>query len=103
MVKDIIDGIKGTEARAAAIIEDARKEKAGLIARAKDDARKIVEGAEAKGKDIVKEALEKAKGEAAAKVKEIAAREAKAREVVRGDASRRVDQAVEIIIKKMTG
>jgi vacuolar-type H+-ATPase subunit H len=103
MVKDIIDGIKGTEAEAAGIVEKARKEKAGLIAKAKDDARKMIEAAEAGGKDIVKQALGRAREEAAAKVEEIAAREAKDLETVRREASGRIDQAVEIIIKKMTG
>jgi vacuolar-type H+-ATPase subunit H len=103
MVKDIIDGIKGTEVKAAGILEDARKQKADLIARAKDDARSIIGDAETGGRDIVKKALGRAKEEAAGKVEEIAAREAKDIEAVRAEASGKVDQAVDIIIKKMTG
>ena len=103
MVKDIIDGIKNTEAQAAGILEEARKQKADLVARAKEDARKIVEEAETGGRDIVRQALDRAKQDAAAKVEEIAAREAKDLEAVRAEASGRVDQAVDIIIKKITG
>jgi vacuolar-type H+-ATPase subunit H len=103
MVKDIIEGIKGTEAEAAGIIEKARKEKAEIIAKAKDDARKMIEAAETDGKDTVKQALARAREEAAAKVEEIAAREAKDLETVRREASGRIDRAVEIIVKKMMG
>lgn len=103
MVKDIIEGIKSTEAEAAGIIEKAKKEKAEIIAKAKDDARKMIEAAEAGGKDIIKQALVRAGEEATAKVKEIAAREAKDLEAVRREAAGRIDQAVEIIIKKMMG
>jgi vacuolar-type H+-ATPase subunit H len=103
MVKDIIDGIKNTEAQAAGILEEARKQKADLVARAKEDARKIVEEAETGGRDIVRQALDRAKQDAAAKVEEIAAREAKDLEAVRAEASGRVHQAVDIIIKKITG
>jgi len=103
MVKDIIDGIKSTEARADGIIQDAMKEKAGIIARAREDSRKIADDAEARGKDIVKAALERAREEAARKVEEIAEREAGDVEAVRRDATQRLDQAVDIIIEKMTG
>jgi vacuolar-type H+-ATPase subunit H len=103
MVKDIIDGIRDTETKAAGILEEARKQKAEIIAGAKDDARKTVEDAEARGKDIVKAALEQAKKDAAGKVEEIAAREAIDLEAVRAEASGRISKAVEIIIKKMTG
>ena len=103
MVKDIIDGIKNTEVEAAGILEDARKQRADLIAKAKEDARKIVEDAEAGGRDLVKKALDRAKEDAARKIEEIAAREAVDLEAVRAEASGRVNQAVDIIIKKMTG
>ncbi len=103
MVKDIIDGIKGTEVKAAGILDAARKDRAALLAKAKDDARKIVEDAEAGGRDIVKKALDRAKEDAAAKLDEIAAREAKDLETLRTEASGRINQAVDIIIKKMTG
>jgi vacuolar-type H+-ATPase subunit H len=103
MVKDIIDGIKSTEVKAAGILEDARKQKADIIAKAKDDARKIVEDSEAGGRDIVKAALEQAREDAAKKIEEIAAREAVDLEAVRAEASGRVNQAVDIIINKMTG
>jgi len=103
MVKDIIDGIKSTEVKAAGILEGARKQKADLIAKAKDDARKVVEDAEAGGRDIVKKALDRAREDAAKRIEEIAAREAVDLEAVRAEASGRVDQAVDIIIKKMTG
>ena len=103
MVKDIIDGIKSAEVKAAGIVEAAGKQKADLIARARDDARKIVEDAEAGGRDIVKKALDGAGQDAAGKVEEIAAREARDLEAIRAEASGRVDRAVDIIIKKITG
>jgi len=103
MVKDIIDGIKNTEVEAAGILEGARKQRADLIAKAKEDARKIVEDAEAGGRDLVKKALDRAKEDAARKIEEIAAREAVDLEALRAEASGKVNQAVDIIIKKMTG
>ena len=50
MVKEIIEGIKETEAKAAEIIEEAKKRKAAMIAKARDDARKKVDEARKRGR-----------------------------------------------------
>ncbi len=101
MVKDIIDGIKATEAEAAGIVEEARKQKGELIAEAREAARKGIEDAGKQGVEQVKRALEGARKEAERKMEEIAAGEASEREKVRQDAGRNISGAVEVVIERM--
>jgi len=101
MVKDIIDGIKATEAKAAGIVEEARKKKGALVTEAREAARKGIEDAGKQGREQVKQALEGARKEAERKIEEIAAGEASECEKVRQAAARNVSRAVEVVIERM--
>jgi vacuolar-type H+-ATPase subunit H len=101
MVKDIIDGIKETEAKAAGIVEEARKKKGELIAAAREAARKGIEDAGKQGGEQVKQALERAGKEAERRIEEIDAGEASDREEVRQAAARNVSRAVETVIERV--
>ena len=101
MVKDIIDGIKETEAKAAGIVEEARKKKGELIGAARDAARKGIEDAGKQGGEQVKRALEGARKEAERRIEEIAGSEAAECEKVRQAAARNVSRAVETVIERV--
>ena len=101
MVKDVIDGIKQAEAKAAGIVEEARKNRGSLVAEAREAARRAVEDARKQGADGVKRALEGAQKDAEHKTEEIARTEAGEREKVRQSAARNVSKAVEIVIERM--
>ncbi len=101
MVKDVIDSIKATEAKAAGIIEDARKKKGELVAAAREGARKGIEDAGKQGGEQVKQALKRAGKEAERKIEEIAAGEASECEKVRQAATRNVSRAAEVVIERM--
>jgi vacuolar-type H+-ATPase subunit H len=101
MVKDIIDGIRDTESRAAGILEEARKKRAEIVARARDEARKIIEKAHADGKEAVKQAVTNAQTEADARIAAIAAEEEKTRKRVVESSSGNVGKAVDFVIERM--
>ena len=101
MVKDVIDGIKATEAGAARVIEEAKRKRAENIARAKEEARAMVESARTQGGVEVKQALERAGEEAARRTDEIAKAEDEEREKLRRSSSGNIPKAVEAVIKRM--
>lgn len=101
MVKDVIDGIKETEAKAAGIVEEARKKKGESVAEAREAARKGIEDAGKQGGEQVKHALEGARKETERRIEEIAAGEASECEKVRQAAARNVSMAVEAVIERM--
>jgi V/A-type H+-transporting ATPase subunit G/H len=101
MVKEIIDGIKETEARAANIVEEARKKKAEIVAKAKDEARKSVEQAHEQARETVKQALEAAAAEAERKVAEIKTQGQSERELLKQAAGQNISKAVEVVIERM--
>ena len=101
MVKEVIDGIKATEANAERVIEDARKKKAEIVAKAREEARDLVESSRTKGAAAVKEALGKAEQEASRRTEEIAKGELKTRETLRQSSSGNIPRAVDAVIKRM--
>jgi len=101
MVKDIIDGIRETEAKASGILEEARKKRAEIVAEAGDEARKIIETAHADGKAGIKLAVENAQTEADAKIAAIAAEEDETRKRVIDSSSGNVSKAVDFVIERM--
>ena len=101
MVRDVIDGIKEAEAKAAGIVEDARKKKGELVAAAREAARKGIEDAGKQGGEQVKQALERAGKEAERKIEGTAIGEASECEQVRQAAARNVSRAVETVIERM--
>jgi vacuolar-type H+-ATPase subunit H len=101
MVKDVIDGIKATEAEAARVIEEARRKKAEDVAGAKEEARAMVENARKQGADEVRQALERAGEEAARRTAEIAEAEEQERQKLRRSSSGNIPKAVEAVIKRM--
>ena len=101
MVRDVIEGIKETEAEAEAIVEKARTKKAELIAKAREEARDLVEQARKQGAERMKQALEKAREDADRKSGEIANEEARMGEDVRRSSSKNVPRAVEVVIERM--
>ncbi|MFH1313272.1 MAG: HrpE/YscL family type III secretion apparatus protein [Candidatus Eisenbacteria bacterium] len=101
MVKEVIDGIKATEASAARLIEDARKKKAEIVAKAREEAKSLVEGARTKGAADVKQALGKAEEEASRRTEEIAGDEQKTREALQQSSSGNIPKAVDAVIKRM--
>ena len=101
MVKDVIDGIKETEVRAAAIVEEARRRRAQLVGKAREEGRSLMATAHEQGKQLVKQALETGQKDAERKVEEIAAEEKATREKVRQASSRNISRAVETVIERM--
>lgn len=101
MVKDIIDGIKETEAKAAGALEEARKKRAEIVAAARDEAREIIEKAHADGKEGIKLAVTGAQTEADAKIAAIAAEEDETRKRVIASSSGNIGKAVEFVIERM--
>ena len=101
MVKDIIDGIRETEAKAAGILEEARKKRAETVAGARDEARKIIEKAHTDGKETVKLAVTNAQTEADAKIAAIAAEEEETRKRVITSSSGNVGKAVDFVIERI--
>jgi len=101
MVKDVIEGIKATEEKAAGLVEEARRKKADKIAKAKDEARTIIDDARKQGSDRVKQALERAGDEASRRAEEIAKAEEDERETLLRSSSGNVPKAVEAVIKRV--
>lgn len=101
MVKDVIDGIKQTEAEAAAIVEAARKKKAEIIAKAREEARAHIEVARSQGAETLKLALGEAQEEAKRRTQEIASREKTERERLREASTKRIAKAVDTVIERM--
>jgi vacuolar-type H+-ATPase subunit H len=101
MVREIIENIKETEARAAGIIDDARKKKTEIIASAREDGKKDVEDARSQGVETVKQALAKAQQDAEVKMEEIAKREQADRETLKQAASKNISQAVDLVIERV--
>jgi vacuolar-type H+-ATPase subunit H len=101
MVRDLIEGIKETEAKAAALIEEAKKRKAEIVAKARDDARKLIEEAEKQGTETVKQALVRAQQDAKLKTEEIAEQERAARETIKQASSKNISKAVDLIIERV--
>lgn len=100
MVRDVIEGIKATEAKAAGIIQDAQKRKAEIIAKAREDAKKLIEDAKKQGTETVKQALAKAQEDAKAKTEEIAEQEAAARQTITQTSSKNISTAVDLVIER---
>jgi len=101
MVKDIIDGIRETEAKASGLLEEARKKRAEIVAGARDEARKIIEKAHADGKAGIKLAVKNAQTDADAKIAAIAAGEDETRKGVIDSSSGNVGKAVDFVIERM--
>lgn len=101
MVREVIEGIKQTEAEAAAIVENARKRKAEMAAKAREDAKKIVDDARKRGADAVKQALAKAAEDAKIKTEEIAKQEKSDREALRQASSRNIGKAVDLVVERV--
>jgi vacuolar-type H+-ATPase subunit H len=101
MVKDVIEGIKEAEAKAAGIIEEARKKRGELVAEAREAARKAIDEAKKQGAEEVKRALEGAQKDAERKTAEIAQVETQERDKVRKASAHNVSKAVEIVIERM--
>jgi vacuolar-type H+-ATPase subunit H len=100
MVKEVIEGIKQTEAEAAAIVEDARKKKAEIVAKARENGRKLVEDARMQGVETVKQALESAHQDAKIKIDEIASKEQAARQSLKQASSKKIPKAVALIVER---
>ena len=101
MVKDIIDGIRETEAKASGTLEEARKRRAEIVAAARDEARKMIETAHAEGKEGIKQAVKNAQTEADARISAIAAEEDETRKRVSNSSSAKVGEAVDFVIERM--
>lgn len=101
MVREIIESIKQTEAKAAALVEEAKQKKAEIIARAREEARKSVEEARKQGAERVKQALQDAQQDVEAKVAEIARQEAEKQKLVREASSANISKAVDLTIERM--
>lgn len=101
MVKDVIEGIKETEAKAAGMIEEARKKRVEIVAGAREGARKAIEEAQQRGSEQVKQALEGARKDAEAKIEGIAAAEKAECEKVRQSSARSISKAVETVIERV--
>lgn len=103
MVKDVIEGIRATEAEAADIIDRARKKRGEIVAAAREEARRMLEEATAQGTGRVKSALEAARKDAEARTETIGADENEKREAVRNAAAKNISRAVETVIERMLG
>ena len=101
MVKDVIDGIKATEAKGAGVIEEAKRKKAEIVGKAREEARRLVESTRKQGAADVKQALGKAEAEASRRTEEIAKDEQKKRETLRQSSSGNIPKAVDVVIKRM--
>ena len=101
MVKDVIEGIKETEAKAAGMVEEARKKRAEIVAGAREDARKVLEQAKVQGNEQVKQALEAARRDAEARIESISAEEREGCGKVRQAAAANMSKAVEAVIERM--
>lgn len=101
MVKDVIEGIKKTEAQAAAIIDEARKKGGEIIARAREASGKSIEDARKRGAESVKEALKKAEEEASRRIDQIAAKEQEKRKALKQVSAGKVDKAVDVVIERI--
>jgi len=103
MVKEVLEGIKRTEAEATGIVDEARKKKAEIIAKAREDSRAMIDAAKKQGAETVKQALAKAEGDAKQKTEEIGTEEAKAREALKQASSQNVSKAVDLVIGRIVG
>jgi vacuolar-type H+-ATPase subunit H len=101
MVREVIEGIKQTEAEAAAILENARKQKADMAAKAREDAKKIVDDARKRGAEAVKQALAKAAEDAKVKIEEIAGQEKSDGETLRQASSSNIGKAVDLVVERI--
>jgi ATP synthase H subunit len=101
MVKEVIDGIKATEAEAERVIENARKKKAEIVAKAREEARKLVEDARTRGAEGVKDALASAEQDASRRTEEIAGGEQKEREALRQSSTGNIPKAVDAVINRV--
>lgn len=101
MVRELIESIKETEAGAAGIIDDARKKKVEIIAKAREDGKKKVEDARSQGAGAVKQALAKAQRDAEVKMEEITQREQADRESLKQAAAKNISKAVDLIIERV--
>ena len=101
MVKDVIEGIKATEAEATGMIEAARKKKGEIVGGAREDGRKAVEEATRRGNEQVKQALDLARKDAEQRMQGIAADEKRQREAVKQAAAKNTSKAVEAVIERV--
>jgi vacuolar-type H+-ATPase subunit H len=101
MVKEVIESIKEAEAKAAGIIEEARKKRGEIVAGERDRARRAVEEADKAGKEEVRVALERAQRDAEARIEGIASDENKKRKAVGDVAAKNIPRAVEAVIERM--
>jgi vacuolar-type H+-ATPase subunit H len=103
MVKDVIEGIRATEAEAAGITDRARKKRGEIVAASREKARHTVEEATRQGNERIKSALDTARKDAEARIETIGADEKQKREAVRQGAARNISKAVETVIERMLG
>jgi vacuolar-type H+-ATPase subunit H len=101
MVREVIEGIKEAEAKAAGIIEEARKKRGEIVAGERDRARRAAEEADKAGKEEVRVALERAQRDAEGRIEGIASDENKKRKAVRDVAAKNIPRAVEAVIERM--